>query len=363
MRLPGRENKVFLRLGVLLGFVVATQGWPGPAAAQPGNVALADSLFEEARKLIQAGKIADACPRFEESYRLDPGGGTAIALANCYDRLGRVASSWATYRDALAIAERDKNKQRVAVIQEELKRLEPLVPKLKIQLSSGLKGAEGLEIKLDGAPFPLIALDTPRPIDPGEHRISAQASNKARKETSVIVAADGRSYSIVLPELDDLPAPAASSAPAAPAPPPASAKPPPPAAPAAPTIAAAQRPMLGWVLGGVGVLGVGVGATAGVLALKNSQDANRLCPGTLCSNAEGVSLDKTARRQALVSDIAFVVGLVGLGAGGYLLLTAPPAQAARGGGLRVGGAVAPGGGFLGVQGGFLSVAAGPVHFP
>lgn len=352
MRLPSRENDRLRRLGVagvLAAIVAATLGAPALAVAQPSNVALADSLFEEARKLIQEGKVAEACPRYAESYKLDPGGGTAIALANCYDRLGWIASSVTMYRDALVIAEREVNKKRIAVIQGELKRLEPLVPKLKLQLSSTLKGTEGLQIKLDGNPFPLIAVDTARPIDPGEHRIVVQGTNKAPKETLVTVAADGRSYSVVLSELDDLPSEAPPRASASAAPTTSAAPPPPPPPPATTMAPAVQRPMLGWVLGGVGVLGLGVGATAGVLALKNSQDANRLCPGTTCAVSEGVSLDKTARRQALISDIAFAVGVVGLGAGGYLLLFASPSQAASGGGVRVGGMVAPGGGFVGVQ--------------
>jgi hypothetical protein len=55
------------------------------AVADPSNrnPAAAQALYDEARRLSQGGNYADACPKFKESYQLDPGGGTLLNLADC----------------------------------------------------------------------------------------------------------------------------------------------------------------------------------------------------------------------------------------------------------------------------------------
>src|SRR5262249_24412526 len=54
----------------------------------------ADRLFKEAEVLARAGRYAEACPKLEESERLDPGIGTQFNLADCYERTGRVAHAY-----------------------------------------------------------------------------------------------------------------------------------------------------------------------------------------------------------------------------------------------------------------------------
>ena len=54
----------------------------GRAHAEPNadDRALATALFNEGRSLMSEGRIAQACPKLEESHRLDPSGGTIL---NC----------------------------------------------------------------------------------------------------------------------------------------------------------------------------------------------------------------------------------------------------------------------------------------
>jgi hypothetical protein len=77
---------------------------------------------------------------------------------------------------------------------------------------------------------------------------------------------------------------------------------------------------LGWALGGVGVVGLAVGAAAGIVALKDKNaaqcDANGVCnPGTV----GGI---KSAAR---VSDVGWIAGSVFLAGGAALVLFAPSA--------------------------------------
>ena len=49
----------------------------------------ADDLFRKAKKLMAEKKYAEACPKFEESYRLDPGIGGELNIAKCLRGVGQ----------------------------------------------------------------------------------------------------------------------------------------------------------------------------------------------------------------------------------------------------------------------------------
>ena len=68
-----------LRLTTAVSALVAILSVAPAARADEASVARAQALFDEALVLIKAGKYAEACPRLEESDRLDPGMGTVGA--------------------------------------------------------------------------------------------------------------------------------------------------------------------------------------------------------------------------------------------------------------------------------------------
>src|SRR5687768_2018720 len=98
----------------LRGSVAARYIWAGlssgmllmateEARAQSDSAA-ARALFAEGRSLMEGERFAEACPKFEESLRLDDGMGTQFNLAHCWDKLGRTASAWALFLDVAAAA-------------------------------------------------------------------------------------------------------------------------------------------------------------------------------------------------------------------------------------------------------------------
>src|SRR6185295_14702479 len=71
------------------------------ARAQARDPAAAEALFSAGREAFEKGDYATACPKFEESHRLDPGAGALINLAACREKLGKLASAWESWQQAL----------------------------------------------------------------------------------------------------------------------------------------------------------------------------------------------------------------------------------------------------------------------
>lgn len=327
----------------------------------PADLALAETLFREAKELIDQGNFKAACPKLAESHRLDPAGGTVLLLGVCYEGARQWASAWTSFNDALALAIKDGRKDREQRARDRIAAIEPQLARVTLVLSAELSATPGLRILRDGKELPKAAWSSVFPLDPGPHRFEAQADGYKGALVELSLGYEGARNSVQFPakleKLASLPAASASvSAPAAPA----------PTAPASSSQAARPlalpednqtRRTLAYGLGAVGVVGLGIGAFFGVRAMSRFSDANDLCPDLKCSKPEAVERSKQAHSDAISSNIGFGVGLLGLGAGVTLLLLSrpEPASASRGA-LRVGASPPVRGvsdGYLRLEGSFL----------
>ena len=80
-----------------------------------------------------------------------------------------------------------------------------------------------------------------------------------------------------------------------------------------------------FVLGGIGVAGLAVGGTFGVLSLMKHNDASSHCSGNTCDST-GVGLRDDAIHAGNVSTIAFAVGAAAIGAAAVVWLVASPSS-------------------------------------
>src|SRR5258706_9611233 len=78
------------------------------AFAQSASVQ-AQSLFDEGRALIKAGKVAEACTAFEGSQKLDPAVTTLLNLAECREQNRQLATAWGAFLDANRLARATNN--------------------------------------------------------------------------------------------------------------------------------------------------------------------------------------------------------------------------------------------------------------
>ena len=90
---------------------------------------------------------------------------------------------------------------------------------------------------------------------------------------------------------------------------------------------------LALVTAGIGVVGIGIGAVFGVLAISKRNDAQAACPGD-CATADGVNKWADAGSAGNASTIGFVVGGLAVAGAAVLWFTAP--RAARTASARLG---------------------------
>ena len=290
--------------------VVALAWTPVPAHAQSAqDQAAAEGLFTQARDLMAAGKIAEACPKFAESQRLDPSAGTLLNLATCYEREGKIASAWVTFKEAATAAQRAEEPQRVKLAKDRVDDLAPKLPTLAVVVPAASE-VPGLVVRRDGEDVGRAVWGAPIPVDPGVHPVTASAPGYVEWKGQVQVEGPGAKASVEIPPL--------VLAPKAPPPPP----PPPP-----PPTGTAQR-VLGVVMGSVGLAGIATGSVFGFLAKSHLNDSSGHCTGSVCDST-GDSALSDARSSATVSTVGFIAGGVLLAGGLAIYFTAPRGDSPR----------------------------------
>jgi hypothetical protein len=314
MSLKGILNKGVS--GFLVVSVVALHC--GPARAQSASdSAAAQALFDQGRALLSEGRTAEACPKLEESQRLDPKSGTLLNLAHCYEQEAR-------YLEAVPAARAAGNPEREAVARERAAALSPRLAKLVVNVAPALKGLEGLQVLREGAVIGPAQWGLEIPADEGEHRVAATAPGYKPWEATMVVKGEGARVSVEVPMLErepraqeagtgvDLGAPSS----------------------VAPASGLGAQRIGAIVAGGVGVLGLGAGAFFGLQAQSKKDEADKLgCVGGECPTQAGVDAGKGARSAGTLSTILVGVGAVGVAAGVTLWFTAPEAP---GGGEGIG---------------------------
>ena len=296
----------------MLAVLALGLGLAAPRQARAVDPAAADALFQAAKKLMAAKQYDEACAKFDASYELDPTLGTLLNLADCYEKLGRVATAWSKWGEAMEKALRDDDK-RADYAKQRRDALTPRLPKVTIHVG---KEVPGVDILWDGKKLAPAVFGVELPVDPIEHdlvvlrddgvKLDEQrvpvTAEKTKKEISLDLEALDRAKPRKIEKKDP--------------------PPPPPPPPAKNT----QR-IAGFVVGGFGAAGL---VTAIVfegiaIAKKRDADAPDSCVNKYCTPA---GLEQIASARIFASSGQWIggAGLVAFAVGTTLLLTAPSAQ-------------------------------------
>lgn len=280
-------------------FLVATS-----ANAQSTSAA-AEQLFRDANALLKQGKVHEACLKFTESERLDAQLGTLLNVAACHETEGRVATAWSEYGELVEQAGKKGDKKRADYAKGKVAELEKQLPHLQIDVPAGTS-----EIKLDGVAFGTAALGTPLPTDPGEHEIAYFAPGK-KPGTQKVLVVKGETAKVELPSLETVDVtPISKSTPIAT---------PIATSPATAPSGGGGVRTAGFVLGGLGLVGLGVGSAFGVMALGSKSNVDNGCVANQCTPAALGAVDDV-RMQGAVSTVGIVAGAACLVAGLTMIL-------------------------------------------
>jgi len=290
-----------------LGVVCVWLGVAPLAHAQSASdSAAAQGLFDEAKALMTAGRAAEACPKLEESQRLDPGSGTLANLAKCYELTGRIASSWSTYLEAAVAAKKAGNVDRENGARALAAGLAGRVSKLLVSVPMDARVA-GLEVSRDGSAVGQPQWGLAIPLDAGEHAVVARAPGYREWKTVAIVKGEGTTTQIDVPKLEPEEKAAAD-------------------APHSSSKGLGTQRIVALSAGGLGLVGVTIGTIFGVKAMSSHSDAEKDCSGSSCRTPQGVQAGNDARSAGNIATIGMIVGAVGLAGGVTLWFTAPKAK-------------------------------------
>lgn len=289
----------------LFSFVPAALGAePAAADPEPPGEAIkvtAEDLFQQGVKLTEQNKWADAAAKFEESNRLERAPGTTIYLADCQEKLGKLASAWTLFVEAATIfGRRSPPDARAQTAKERGDALYPKLSRLTIEVPEAAR-VPGLVIKRDGIEVGKAQFATGIAVDAGKHLVEAAAPGRKPWRVEVSVPGDAGRAATTVPVLGDAP------------------------------VAVSGDGSWHWqrkvaiAAGGAGLTGLVVGAIFGVDALGKHDALGEHCAAgnpRIC-DAEGVAIAGDQKTSGTVSTIGFAAGGALVAAGVVLWLSAP----------------------------------------
>lgn len=302
-----------VRVPIGSGALLAAMLCVGTARAQDTSQrTLAETLFREAKQLMDSGRYTEACPKFAESQHLDPGGGTLLNLALCHEKQGRTATAWTEFHEALSQAKQEARADRQEFAQQHLSALEPKLATLKVSVPESAR-VRGMVIRVGRAILPEAAWGTSIPVDPGLVLVEA-AAPEHRSWSKQFEAQSASSFEVKIAPLAKGDSGSAkgqgrhSNR-----------------TPDQGTKQHGSQAVWGYVVGAAGIVALGIGTYYGIRAITKRSQSDKQCPSNQCT-VDGVRLNNEAKTSARISDVTVGLGLVGIGVGTYLVLSSPSSQ-------------------------------------
>jgi hypothetical protein len=285
-----------MRCLVALSIVVGTYG----VAVAEDDPQKADRLFDEAQKLREAGKTADACKKYDEALSYNHNAvGTLLNVALCNEEAGKYASAVRYYTQARDLAREHNLAEHRKAAEEKLAINAPLVSHLAIAFA---EQTADMKLVIDDNIVPLDKSED-IVIDPGSHHVVVTAPGRVPYETTVEVAKSS-AKAVAVPKLGY------------------------------PVTVKKGRRTVGIILTASGVAMVGTGIGLGLYA--RSTYNSQIGEGKRCTtedpprcDSEGYRITNDARTFGTFGTWIGIGGVAVAGLGAYLWLFGPKATAER----------------------------------
>ena len=274
------------------------------------------TAYEIASQGFDAFKQGDpqlALERFNRAYPILKLPKLAVYMARSHVELGHYTQATALYAEAMQLGdgggdheaqERARNEAK-----QERQQLLARMPRLVVQ-TPGVP-IRAVRFQVDGAEASSDELAAGKPVDPGNHQISAVSGTQRLEQAETIQ--DGASKTIVFKFQPEMPKGHDITR--------------------KPEMEPGSKALRNatWVSFGIGGAGLAVWGTTGIWALVKARDLDKSGPwdAGACQSAPSPSECDSYRHLKTVSTIGFYTGLVGV-ATGAVLLVAAPARAKRG---------------------------------
>jgi hypothetical protein len=277
----------------------------GRVGAQGVNVELATAdqkkeataAYRDGMKAFDENNASVALDQFRKSFELVASPNSQLMIARALVHLDRLSEAHAQLVEvielATALARSNPKYQTTAdAAQKELSELEPKLAMVSVTVP--------VAVTLNGNPIPATQWGKPLALPPGKAVFQFKASDQVGEQSLDLSAGDSKQISL------DLPKPS-----------------PPPAAPVAPPVVVnhtTSKRIAGYVVAGAG--GVGLVVSTVVLLISQGKVASIAdrCGNTSCPLSVTEDADSTRRRET-VALVGVGVGIVGVAAGGYLILS------------------------------------------
>lgn len=277
---------------------------PSVALAQQ-DAATADALFREGKQLAAKGDWVAACPRFAEGHRLRPAAaGILLNLANCEEQIGQLVAALDHFRKARVLIGADD--PRTSMVDGRVSVLERRIVQATFRAPADFPPDS--RVLLDDVPLLPEHLGTARAMDPGPHTLRVRSPGRKDAELELLFQ-EGASLDVELPLGEPLSSPTTV----------------PPTGPPVPR----ERPSsdgripIGIAVGAVGLVGVGAAIATGIMVGGEQDTVDEECDASSrrCS-VEGLDAAEAGQTLLVANAVAWGVGIVGVGAGAALLISA-----------------------------------------
>jgi len=286
------------------------------AQASEGDTATARALAKEAFAAYDDGEFAKAAELFERAEKLHYAPTLLLGLARSQVKLGQYVEARENYHrivnHQLPAGASPAFREALETAKAEVATLDDKIAWVIIIV----QGPANPEVALDGTAISTASLSVKRAVNPGMHKVTAEASGARGESTFVVRAGESTEVRLTLQSVANAPADSETEA----------------TTPSGTTSTSGDEPdavdpgatqrLLGFLALGVGGAGVAVGAITGGIAMGQHSELSDVCPNEQCPLAQESDLD-AYNTTSTVSTVGFVAGGALAALGLVLVLTAP----------------------------------------